>query len=104
MNWCLLFPWERKPGRPIMASVSKSRGKFSVTAYQGDAKTLLAFNLDKASSKDLAGFTIQYQTGTLPPFYLFNNLQFEKPGDHAQVATEPAKSSVNAPIHKFRWI
>ena len=87
-----------------MASVSKSKGKFSVTAYQGDAKTLLAFNLDKASSKDLAGFTIQYQAGTLPPFYLFNNLQFEKPGDHAQVATEPANSSVNAPIHKFRWI
>src|SRR5512132_3629673 len=87
-----------------MATVRKTKGKFTVIAYQGDAKTLLAFNLDKASSKDLAGFTIQYQAGNLPPYYVFNNLQFKHPEDHVQVQTEPARSSVNAPIHKFRWI
>jgi hypothetical protein len=87
-----------------MASVRKTKGKFTVIAYQGDAKTLLAFNLDKASSKDLAGFTIQYQAGNLPPYYVFNSLQFKKPQDHVQVQTEPPRSSVNAPIHKFRWV
>ena len=33
-----------------MTSVSASKGAFSVKAYRGDAKTLLAFNLDKASA------------------------------------------------------
>ena len=37
---------------------TKQKG-FSVRAYQGDARTLLAFNLTKAKSKNLAGFTIQ---------------------------------------------
>ena len=64
-----------------MASMSKSKGKFSVTAYQGDAKTLLAFNLDKASTKDLAGFTLQCEPDGLTPFYIFNQLQFETPGE-----------------------
>src|SRR5207249_11030841 len=26
------------------------------------------------------------------------------PADHAQDAKEPARSSINAPIHKFRWL
>ena len=42
-----------------MTRMSNTKGKFSVTAYAGDAKTLLAFNLDKSSTKNLAGFTIQ---------------------------------------------
>jgi hypothetical protein len=87
-----------------MASVTKSKGKLTLTAYRGDAKTLLAFNLDKASAKRLAGFTIQCQPKGLPSFYIHNQLQFETPSDHAQVAAEPANSSVNAPIHKFRWL
>jgi hypothetical protein len=41
-----------------MASVSNSKGEFTVIAYAGDAKTLLAFNLDKESARNLAGFTI----------------------------------------------
>jgi hypothetical protein len=87
-----------------MASVSSKNGAFSVKAYRGDAKTLLAFNLAKAGTKNLAGFTIQCTPEGLTPFYIYNQLQFEKPGDHAQVPTEPANSSINAPIHKFRWI
>jgi phosphatidylserine/phosphatidylglycerophosphate/cardiolipin synthase-like enzyme len=87
-----------------MASVAASNGKFSVRAYRGDAKTLLAFNIDKKGSKDLAGFTVQVQPQGKTPFYLFNTLQFEKPADHAQDAAEPPYSTINAPLHKFRWV
>jgi len=87
-----------------MASVTAKTGSFSVRAHVGDAKTLLAFNLPKGDSKNLAGFTIQCKPGNQPPYYIYNKLQFEKPENHAQVASEPAYSSVNAPIHKFRWL
>jgi PLD-like domain len=87
-----------------MASTSSSNGSLSVRAYPGDAKTLLAFNLKKADARNLAGFTIQVQAGTLKPYYILNNLQFEKPADHAQDPTLPANSSFNAPLHKFRWL
>jgi len=87
-----------------MAVVTNSKGALTVKAYIGDAKTLLAFNLTKKSVKGLAGFTIQCEPAGRPSYYLFNTLQFEKPGDHAQVATEPSNSSVNAPIHKLRWL
>ncbi len=87
-----------------MASVSNKKGKFSLKAYRGDVKTLLAFNLDKAGTKNLAGFTIQCQPQGQAAYYLHNQLQFKTPGDHAQDPKEPANSSINAPIHKFRWI
>jgi pyruvate/2-oxoglutarate dehydrogenase complex dihydrolipoamide acyltransferase (E2) component len=88
-----------------MAVIAASRGTFSVKAYIGDNKTLLAFNFTSAAAAtNLAGFTIQCQ----PPagaaaYYLFNDLQFPTPATHAQVATEPANSSINAPFQKFRW-
>jgi phosphatidylserine/phosphatidylglycerophosphate/cardiolipin synthase-like enzyme len=87
-----------------MSSVSATAGSLTVKAYVGDFKTLLAFNLDKRSSAGLAGFTILCKAGTDPAYYLLNNLQFETPGDHAQDATEPPNASINAPIHKFRWL
>jgi phosphatidylserine/phosphatidylglycerophosphate/cardiolipin synthase-like enzyme len=87
-----------------MTSVKNSKGQFSVTAYRGDAKTLLAFNLDKAGAKYLAGFTIACAPQGQPVYYLHNQLQFETPGNHAQDLKEPANSSINAPIHKFRWV
>lgn len=87
-----------------MASVSAKKGSFLLKAYQGDAKTLLAFNLDKTGAKNLAGFTIQVEPAGKNPYYLLNQLRYEKPGDHAQVAGELPTSSVNAPIHKFRWV
>ncbi|MEA2928026.1 MAG: hypothetical protein QOG38_454, partial [Hyphomicrobiales bacterium] len=88
-----------------MASVQKTNGAFSLTAYRGDRKTLLAFNLtDKRRVKNLAGFTIQCQPKGQDAFFVQNTLQFEKPADHAQDARVPANSSINAPIHKFRWV
>jgi hypothetical protein len=88
-----------------MSSTTAKKGTFSVTAYRGDAKTLLAFNLsDKKSVKNLAGFTILCQPKGKDAFFIQNQLRFESPGDHAQDPKEPATSSLNAPIHKFRWL
>jgi len=88
-----------------MADVSNRNGTLSVRAYIGDAKTLLAFNFaNKAAIVNLAGFTIQVKPEAEPAFFILNNLQFEKPADHAQDPTLPANSSFNAPIHKFRWV
>src|SRR5262249_35949869 len=70
----------------------------------GDAKTLLAFDLAKKDTTDLAGFTLCCEPKGLGPYYIYNQLQFERPGDHAQVANEPPNSTINAPIHKFRWV
>jgi hypothetical protein len=88
-----------------MASVSQKKGNFSLRAYRGDAKTLLAFNFsNKAATNNLAGFTIACQPKAQPAYYIHNDLRFETPANHAQVANESANSSINAPIHKFRWV
>lgn len=81
------------------------KGSFSVTAYEGDFKTLLAFDLDQKETARLAGFTIQAapRNGS-PPYYLLNALQFERPGDHAGNQAATANSSLNAPFQKFRWL
>src|SRR5262245_4839976 len=87
-----------------MAMVTKSKGALTVNAYIGDAKTLLAFNLNMSATTRLAGFTIQCAPDGKPPYYLYNTLQFEKPAKHTQDAKEPPNSSINAPFHKFRWV
>ncbi len=88
-----------------MARVRASKGPLTVTAYRGDAKVLVAFDLTTPDSrKGLAGFTIQIKPPTGASYYLWNDLQFAKPADHARVAGEPAYSTANAPIHKFRWV
>lgn len=88
-----------------MTFVVGSKNSFTVKAYVGDNKTLLAFNFsNRASAKNLAGFTIHCQPPGVTPYYLFNELQFGDPSQHAQVATEKANSTVNAPIQKYRWV
>jgi phosphatidylserine/phosphatidylglycerophosphate/cardiolipin synthase-like enzyme len=88
-----------------MSFVTATHGMFTVKAYPGDMKTLLAFNFsEKQTAKNLAGFTIQCAPKGQQSYYLQNNLQFETPGDHAQDAKEPANSTINAPLHKFRWL
>lgn len=87
-----------------MPVVQARKGAMSLNAFRGDRKTLLAFNLDDGAEKNLAGFTIQVQPPGVPAYYLMNNLRFQSPGQHAQDAGESPFSSVNAPIHKFRWL
>lgn len=88
-----------------MAHVRKSEGALTVVAYRGDAKTLLAFDLTtEAARRRLAGFTVQVKPPGKPAYYLWNRLQFRHPDVHAQDSAEPARSTVNAPLHKFRWV
>jgi hypothetical protein len=87
-----------------MASIIKKNGNFSVRAYVGDCKTLLAWNLPKDQAKNLAGFTIQFAFAGGQSFYIANEWAFEHPEQHAQDAKFPATSSINSPLHKFRWL
>lgn len=88
-----------------MAVVAANNKAFTVKAYTGDNKTLLAFNFATATSaKNLAGFTIQCQPPGQPAYYLWNTLEFATPSAHAQIASEPPRSSANAPFQKFRWV
>lgn len=77
----------------------------AVNAYVGDAKTLLAFDLvDVAARTGLAGFTIEVHPPRNAPYFVDNKLRLAADPAHAQVAGESPFSSVNAPIHKFRWV
>src|ERR1051326_640349 len=88
-----------------MSSTTGKNNGFSLRAYQGDAKTLLAFNLtNRKSATKLAGFTIQCQPKGGQAYFLHNTLQFKTPGAHTQDTSEPPNSSINAPFHKFRWL
>ncbi len=80
-------------------------GATILVAHRGDAKTLLAFDLATEAARDnLAGFTVEVTPPGKPSYYLQNNLRFEVPADHAQDPKESAFSTLNAPIHKFRWV
>ena len=81
-----------------------TKNGFVVKGYQGDAKTLLAFNLSKPKSSKLAGFSIACKPGTGDTYYLLNNLHFSDASGHAQDKLEPANSTLNNPIQKFRWV
>jgi len=86
-------------------SVTAKTPVLSVRAHIGDAKTLLAWDLlDTTNVGRLAGFTIQCEPHGRDPYYLHNMLRFRAPGDHAQDPQESAYSTINAPIHKFRWL
>jgi PLD-like domain len=88
-----------------MTSLAATTSAVSLRAHVGDVKTLLAFDLmDRSDVANLAGFTIQVKPPGMQEYFLYNALQFRVPGDHAQDPTEPPYSSINAPIHKFRWL
>jgi PLD-like domain len=87
-----------------MPPAAVSSDVLSLVAYRGDAKTLLAWDLAEDQREGLAGFTIACKPPGRDEYYLCNQLQFEHPDRHAQDASEPVDSSVNAPFHKFRWL
>jgi hypothetical protein len=88
----------------IMPKVTNSNDSFSMTCYPGDAKTLISFNLAEKDTARLAGFSIACAPDGQPSYYVYNQLQFKDPSKHTQDAKEPPNSSINAPIHKFRWL
>ena len=87
-----------------MVDVTRKNGSFSVKAYRGDAKTLLAFNLAKAgrrtwrASRSSASRMDRRRTTST------TSSSSRSPPTTRRIATEPANSSINAPIHKFRWL
>jgi hypothetical protein len=87
-----------------MPPVTMRSELLSLVAYRGDAKTLLAWDLAEDRRERLAGFTIACKPPGKQQYFLWNRLQFEHPDQHAQDASEPANSSINAPLHKFRWL
>jgi hypothetical protein len=87
-----------------LMSIANTIKGFTVTAYQGDAKTLLAFDLPQAQATGLAGFSILVQPHGKPAYYLLNKLLLPANPKNAVVAGEPADSTANAPIQKYRWL
>jgi len=81
-----------------MSFITASNNSFSVKAYVGDKKTLLAFNfLNRDNAKNLAGFTIFCQPpGQVSGYYLQNVLRFEDPSKHKQVAGDLGESARRA--------
>src|ERR1700761_7012478 len=82
----------------------QSKNGLSVAAYQGDAMTLLAFDLDKSKTANFTGFSIKVTPPGLQPYYLFNRLSYPS------TITYPAATNANlittefSPIQKFRWV
>lgn len=87
-----------------MPPVVHRSAPLGLVAYRGDAKTLLAWDLAEDHRANLAGFTIAARPPERDAYFLWNRLQLEHPERHAQVAGEPPFSTVNAPLHKFRWL
>src|SRR5205814_2612536 len=56
--------------------VPNSKNGVSVRAYQGDAMTLLAFDLDECKTENLAGFSVRSTPGPRKPYYLTNLLTY----------------------------
>lgn len=82
-----------------------SKNGVSVYAYKGDAMTLLAFDLEKNLTEDLAGFSIKVKTGS-KEYYLYNKLKFNS---KIKLPKEPKYERERyttefSPIQKFRWI
>ncbi len=72
--------------------------KIAARAYQGDAMTMLVFDLLTDNAKqDFVGFTIEFKNETMPAFKALNN----RIGFTAEKKTHP---STEAPFQKFRWL
>ena len=72
-----------------MSVVRANNNVITVSAYGGDAKTLLAFDLIADSARTgLAGFTIQVHPPGSDPYFVDNNLRLADSPAHAQVAGE----------------
>jgi phosphatidylserine/phosphatidylglycerophosphate/cardiolipin synthase-like enzyme len=80
----------------IMFSVN-SRNGVSVTAYRGNAMTLLAFDIgDELLKNSFVGFSVKYKSPSGASYFLTNRINFEGDGK--------LTDSDDAPFQKFRWI
>ena len=82
-----------------------SKNGVSVRAHQGDAMTLLAFDLDESLTKDFTGFSVRITPGTRPSYYLFNLLTYAPAIlKKNKITAAQAMSTAFSPIQKFRWV
>ncbi len=96
----------KKPAvtRDVLHTSVTSNG-LTAKAYRGSGAAMLAFDLDKALTKDLAGFAVKRTTPGGASVYLTNRLNFTT-GVHADTYPKDhvfTPSNV-APFQKFRWI
>jgi hypothetical protein len=77
----------------------------TVKVYRGDGSAMLAFNLDKQKTKNLAGFAIKRTSPDGKSAYLTNRLHFSS---NITADTKPedigAHPTNEAPLQKFRWL
>lgn len=92
-----------KTSRPLHSSATKKG--LTVKVYRGDGAAMLAFNVDKGQTKNLAGFAVKRTAPDGKSVYLPNRLGF------ASCVTSETKTeemeghpSNEAPFQKFRWI
>ncbi|HEX8844355.1 MAG TPA: phospholipase D-like domain-containing protein [Pyrinomonadaceae bacterium] len=92
-----------KAARPLHTSATKDG--LAVKVYRGNGSAMLAFNLDKAKTKNLAGFAVKRTAPGSKSTYLPNRLGL------ASCVTSTTKveeigghPSSEAPFQKFRWI
>lgn len=76
-----------------------------VKAYRSGTTILLAMNLDKTATDNLAGFSILCTPPNKPAYYLNNRLNFTS-GIHRKTTEADRKWTPSnlAPFQKFRWI
>ena len=77
----------------------------SVRAYQEDAMTLLAFDLDQSKTKNFAGFSVPITPGPRKRYYLTNLLTYPAAIlKKNNIKPENAHSTFFSPIQKFCWV
>jgi phosphatidylserine/phosphatidylglycerophosphate/cardiolipin synthase-like enzyme len=85
--------------------VLQSKNGVSVAAYQGDAMTLLAFDLEKNKTTNFTGFSIRVTPPGLQPYFLFNRLSYPATVTYpGSVKNANLITTEFAPIQKFRWV
>ena len=87
-----------------MATSAQSDG-FSFSAYWGDGALLLAFDLDEARQKDLAGFAVEYTDPDGHTFPVLNRLNFAQALTSATTPEQRQFTPTSeAPLQKFHWV
>lgn len=85
--------------------VSQSKNGVTLVAYQGDAMTLLAFDLIESKSVNFTGFSINVTPNGAASFYLDNLLCYpEAIRTKNNITEQQARSTLFSPIQKFRWV
>ncbi|MDT4955429.1 MAG: hypothetical protein QOJ02_3567 [Acidobacteriota bacterium] len=89
--------------RPLHTSATKDG--LTVKIYRGDGSAMLAFNVDKGKTNNLAGFAVKRTAPDGKSIYLPNRLGFTSCVT-SETKTEEMEGhpSNEAPFQKFRWL